>query len=260
MARNIGIDLGMRDSDIKWMTFVDSDDWIHPQYLETLLRAVEKDNTLISVCNIQRVDKMLPMKEINCSSDIEKSESLYLKYANRVINVSACGKMYNKKCFENIRYPEGKLWEDLATTYKLLFSVPYCSVINEALYFYYNNEDGVVKRSWSPQRLDEFEAYETQLKFFKQAEYKDIFDTLQLTYIKAISYSYFMLRKSSISQKEKKYYEKLLSRKMRIALNGYGGKLKFKENIGIYETAYPQGINMYWYIKGLLNKLRNRGN
>lgn len=258
-ARNTGIEWGLKDSDNKWFAFVDSDDWIHPQYLEILLSAAEQNDVLISVCGIMRVDKKEPMEKISCSSYIKKSETLYLDYARKIVNVSACGKLYNKKCFESIRYPIGKQWEDLATTYKLILAVPYCSVIDEALYYYFNNPEGIVKRFWSPRRLDEFVAYETQLKFFEQDEkWKEIFEALQLSYIRAISYSYFMLRDSLMPAKEKKYYGRILSKKMKKALASYKGKLKFVENLGIYETAYPLIVDLFWRIRSALNKLKKK--
>ena len=39
-ARNAGIDWAFANSDSEWITFIDSDDWIHPKYLETLYNAV----------------------------------------------------------------------------------------------------------------------------------------------------------------------------------------------------------------------------
>lgn len=259
-ARNAGIDWVLLHRNSQWLSFVDSDDWIHPQYLEFLLSAVQSNHVLISVCSIEKVDKMNKVEMQECSSYVKKSEELYLEYAKKIVNVSACGKLYNIKCFDTIRYPLNKQWEDLATTYKIILSVPKCAVINQSLYYYYNNPEGIVKRSWSSNRLDELEAYETQLKFFeKQERWKDIYDTLQLTYIKAISYSYFMERESDMDQKSKKYYGKLLSRKMRYALKQYNDlKISFKENLGIYETAYPHLMSIYWHGRGIINKLKSK--
>ena len=257
-ARNAGIDWALAHSNSQWLTFVDSDDWIHPQYLEALLSAAKCNHVLISTCGIEKVDKQDKLEMKECSSYVKKSEELYLEYAQKTVNMVACGKLYNIKCFHTVRYPLNKQWEDLATTYKIIFSVPECAVINQNLYYYYNNPEGIVRHSWTPKRLDELEAYEAQLKFFgKQEKWKDIYETLQLTYIKTISYSYFMERESDMDQKSKKYYGKLLSRKMRYALKQYNDlKISFKENLGIYETAYPHLMSIYWHGRGIINKLK----
>ena len=56
-ARNTGLDWMFANSESSYVTFIDSDDWIHPQYLETLLGTIEKNNAGVSVANFQRMDE-----------------------------------------------------------------------------------------------------------------------------------------------------------------------------------------------------------
>jgi glycosyltransferase involved in cell wall biosynthesis len=54
-ARNAGIEWSFDHSNSGWMTFIDSDDWVHPQYLELLHRAcLENGTALRSVSMLQR--------------------------------------------------------------------------------------------------------------------------------------------------------------------------------------------------------------
>lgn len=46
-ARNSGIEWAFKNSDSQWITFIDSDDWVHPQYLELLLNANITNSTSI---------------------------------------------------------------------------------------------------------------------------------------------------------------------------------------------------------------------
>ncbi len=46
VARNRGIE----ESRGKWIAFIDSDDWIEPEYLETLYKNAVKNNTDVSIC------------------------------------------------------------------------------------------------------------------------------------------------------------------------------------------------------------------
>ena len=48
-ARNAGIDWAFANSQSEWLTFIDSDDWVHPEYLERLLNAAITQNVSISV-------------------------------------------------------------------------------------------------------------------------------------------------------------------------------------------------------------------
>ena len=49
-ARNAGIDWVMANSDSSWITFVDSDDWIHPNMLKHLFELNRDHGTQISAC------------------------------------------------------------------------------------------------------------------------------------------------------------------------------------------------------------------
>ena len=57
VARNTGLDWIFANSCSTYVTFVDSDDWIHPQYLEILLYILEKNNVPVSVGGFQGVER-----------------------------------------------------------------------------------------------------------------------------------------------------------------------------------------------------------
>ena len=50
-ARNAGIDWAFENSNSEWITFIDSDDWVHPKCLEALVRAAQIYGTEIAICN-----------------------------------------------------------------------------------------------------------------------------------------------------------------------------------------------------------------
>ena len=52
-ARNVGIDWSFSESDSDWLTFVDSDDWIHLEYLEILFREAVAHRTNVCICDFQ---------------------------------------------------------------------------------------------------------------------------------------------------------------------------------------------------------------
>ena len=49
-ARNKALDWILSNSDSEYVTFVDSDDWVHPRYLELLYKANNNLGTSISQC------------------------------------------------------------------------------------------------------------------------------------------------------------------------------------------------------------------
>ena len=110
-ARNAGIDWAFANSDSEWITFIDSDDWIHPKYLETLYNAVKETGCEISICGYEETTGDSPkVDDINLQAVIVSTEDFFCEH--NVNAVVAWGKLYKKELFREIRYPVGKLHED----------------------------------------------------------------------------------------------------------------------------------------------------
>ena len=161
-ARNAGIAWAMKHSDSRWITFVDSDDWIHPLYLEALYTAAQDCG--ISVCFRSKTHgEELP---VTTSFTIRhlSPEDYYMTYMGN--STVAWAKLYAKNLFKNIRYPVGKLHEDQFVTYKLLFQFDTIPFIEEQLYAHYLNPNGIMLSPWTPGKLDVLAALEEQVDFF----------------------------------------------------------------------------------------------
>lgn len=133
-ARNYGIDQ-MKG---QYVTFIDSDDWVEPTYLEYLYRNICSDvdiSTCVYVCcgnGSRRPWKTLPDEpDIMCTKDA----LLSLLYDEK-INVSAHGKLYRSTLFKEVRFPFGKHYEDVGTTYKLIQRARSVSIGGSQLYNY----------------------------------------------------------------------------------------------------------------------------
>lgn len=164
-ARNTGLDWVYANSDSQWIFFHDNDDWIHPETLERLLKAAQEMKTGIAICGYQSTKGEEPViKQEDLSSVAWKPEDFYMQ---RFINATVCwGKLYHRSVFSGKRYPEGKYIEDEFLTYQLLFSQEILAVIPAPLYAYFVNPAGISKKTWQPKRLDAWEAYEQQIRFF----------------------------------------------------------------------------------------------
>lgn len=166
-ARNAGIDWVFGNSDSRWFTFIDSDDWIHPQTLERLLQAAEAYNTAVSVCGYAETAGENPAvtAESMCACSVDPRWF----YCSRFINATvAWGKLYRRELFENVRYPVGKIHEDEFVTYRLLMESGRIAVLEAPLYAYFVNPAGITKKGWSPRKLHAWEAYEQQIAFFEE--------------------------------------------------------------------------------------------
>ena len=101
-ARNAGIDWAIINSDSQWPSFVDSDDWIHKQMFELLLRANSEANSDICVAEYQVIKKS--SEAFNEKLDFSSIETAICSpddmYLIRSVNpATAWGKLFRKTCF-----------------------------------------------------------------------------------------------------------------------------------------------------------------
>ena len=205
VARNAGIDWVFANSDSQWLTFIDSDDWIHPQMLESLLDGVNSYSTDVAVCGYMETGTAVESTRIfGVHYELWNPEEFYLKHnTNAVI---ACGKLYRRKCFSDIRYPPGKIHEDEFTTYKILFAQKTVAVTALPLYFYFRNEEGITKSAWTPKRLDAVAALKEQASFFKDNNFYGALDFAAVYCVEKICQQKAMINQSQLPAREKKAY------------------------------------------------------
>ena len=172
-ARNAGIDWVFANSDSQWFTFVDSDDWVHPQMLEKLLLAAENRNTSISICGYGETAGENPVVLPEDLESVCMDPGWF--YRNRFINATvAWGKLYRRELFETVRYPVGKLHEDEFVTYRLLLQCREVAVLAAPMYAYYVNPASITRKNWSPRKLHAWEAFEQQIAFFEARGDRDM--------------------------------------------------------------------------------------
>lgn len=169
-ARNAGIDWAFERSDSEWLTFIDSDDWVHPKYLEELFAAAKSFGNDISVCSFKYTyGESVDPTDNEIIIERKEVESFFCELPINAI--VAWGKLYKKVLFSHIRYPYGRLHEDEFVTYKVLFKTSEITFVNYPLYYYYQNHEGIINSKWSPKKLDLFDAHIEQYKFFQKNNY-----------------------------------------------------------------------------------------
>ena len=200
-ARNAGIQYVRQNEKIDdiWISFIDSDDFVHPLYLECLYGGKASNVDIVS-CGFVR--KSLFEIDVIDKDDIKyeiisTEEYWYRKKTNATV---VWGKLYKFNCFDNIKYPLEKIFEDEFTSYKILFKYEKIAVIWTPLYYWRLNLSSITQREWTPNRMDVMEALQEQMDFFREhghsMAYRQSLLSLythnirQLAYVKALSPKY----------------------------------------------------------------------
>lgn len=167
VARNTALDWVMEHSDSQWIMFIDSDDWVHPQILQTLLDLALTYHVKVSACGyLETADGTLSVSEGQLEPKLWDAKEFY--YWQKLLGTVPWGKLYAKDCFESIRYPAGMYFDDEFVTYRILLAQEKIPMVTAPMYGYYMNPEGLTKRPWIVRRLDVWKAYEQQIRFFEE--------------------------------------------------------------------------------------------
>lgn len=255
-ARNTGIAWAFENSDSKYLTFIDSDDWIHPQYLELLFQAVDEKLVSVSVCNFERSDGLgegVPECVADFSFEQMDAETLLVDH---VWNFNyAWGKLYQKQYFQEVRYPEGKNFEDTFTTYKLLFAAKQIVLIDKPLYFYFKNENGITRSPWTPKELVVFEAMKDQLFFYRKNGYMHALEKEEYLYVNHFAYQICRIRENKAELKQNRVYLRRLRREMMKLIHQNPDRFGYRKMPQCYEAAFPGLMKIYHQVGGVIHKI-----
>jgi len=245
-ARNTGIDYVMQHSTSHWLAFVDSDDWVHPDYLKVLYAVAEETSCKISVCGFFRTEGEAFPEEQDDSILCMSADDYYCGQIHGGVTAVAWNKLYHRSLFKKLRYPIGKLHEDEFTTYLAIYQTGKIGVTPAQLYAYYQNPEGIMRSEWNPRRMHVLEAFEQQLAFAREHGHDRFLQKIAKQYIYGV---YEHLQKAQV------IYRKELRRKLRTALKlgrECGCFPGTWNNLWAYEAAYP--CKVFWWVLSKIAK------
>ena len=166
-ARNYGIDRITGE----YLTFVDSDDYVAPDYIEKLYGMIREDGSDISVCGVtgfylnDKGEEVFP--DFICAGEhlcFSADDALAKMLRQNGFDTEAWAKMYKASLFDEVRYPVGVYNEDLPTTYKCFLKADKVSFSEDKLYYYLQRAGSIMGNGLNLKR------------------YRDAFNNAQLLY------------------------------------------------------------------------------
>lgn len=158
--------------DTKYVTFIDSDDYIDDYYLERMIsvfRATKADVVIMG--DMPFYEGKEHNSKFNSSNSIyefDAEEALRKMLYGDGINPCACGKGFDSELVKRHLFPKGKIYEDLATTYKMLGDAQKIEVIDCYPYHYLQRRGSIRHSAWSDSCFDVIEAAKAIITYVQE--------------------------------------------------------------------------------------------
>lgn len=173
-ARNAGLDVATG----QFVSFIDSDDWIDSKLYEKVMSVRGATSAEIIMFDIVQFDGEAFLNRFNYTKEtgiVVSGEEVTKQILLDKIGSEVVKAVYSVNCWASIRFPNGRLYEDIPTTYHVYEKASKVAFVNEALYMYRVNHDSI---SYTPNPIKPYHFYLGYRDHFEYAliHYPDIIE------------------------------------------------------------------------------------
>ena len=254
-ARNTGIE----NSKGALLLMVDSDDYIAPNMIESLYNGYLCTEADIVICDYEQgIDREYSFSVNDSDFRVFDFETImkrvYADGHDALRFISPWGKLYNADLFASIRYPEGKIFEDIYVTHQLLQKARKVAVVDQKYVYYYRHDDSIMHRPFHLGKLDYLDALKERIGFFQSNGYSQLEKDAYEEYLHSLIWEYSRVR-DILHDKEAK--KEICNRFREVYKEGYGSERYPQETATFLKTfnTNPELIVWYWKINSRLKRI-----
>lgn len=161
-ARNAGLEIIKGE----YVFFLDGDDFIHYQCIDKLNEIAAANQCDIVQCDFEK-------GTADVFSSVEKKYSLAFYNCEQALSgfrykTIVWGKLLKRKMLEEVRFPEGKIYEDEAVYYRFTYCAARIAITDEKLYYYFQSANSVMRNDAKETKEYFTDILEERIAFFEE--------------------------------------------------------------------------------------------
>ena len=168
-ARNAGFAVATGEL----ISFIDSDDYIEPEFLSALYRGLKEQKAEVAECGVVYVaedGRILRHRPIAPVAEMGKMEALSRLVREDGVYDTVWNRLYRREMVEGLPFAVGKLNEDAFWTYHVLDRVEKLAVVDKPLYNYLQRGSSIIGVGYNLRRLDGLEALMGRMEYLQKYE------------------------------------------------------------------------------------------
>ena len=251
-ARNTG----MRAATGEYFSFVDGDDFVHPDMYRILYDGVRKEKLKIGICSFQTFEHMEVSKfsgnGFNKERIVTSQEIIQLLFTpQRTDIVIACCKLYHRSLIMKFPFPMERYREDEFTIYRYWFEVDRVYYTEQKLYYYFQRSDSILHSENSKKETDYYDALLERHQYFIEHGITEKFICMDAYFCVTQLYNSFFLNQIGDSDK-KRYYITKYKQMYDTAYN------IIKPDRYFFARFFPQIHLLVWKVKRKIKEKNNK--
>lgn len=239
-ARNAGLDAATGE----FIAFVDSDDWVEIDFIETLCKNAKKENADISIIGCTLVwdnGRKKPVSKDKGYYVFNKEKAIKEMLIQRKFECMVCQKMYRKQIFDTVRFPVGKLYEDVAVSMPTFLRAKKVVVSGNHGYNYYQRNDSIVNSKFDERKLYFLECCQNIIKYSDKHE--KMYDTeAHIFYLRALMMFALTLYQNSENEENTEYIEQEIKKNKKYIWNNMYLELRKKVILSLICIGFSRNI------------------
>lgn len=166
-ARNAGLEI----ANGKYISFIDSDDWIDSKFIETLYHDMKENNAQIAApgfCLAYEDGSYVNDSKVDKLTIYNTQEALETFLFNGYLTPCVASKLWDIRLWTDVRCPQGKLHEDQYTTYKLIDKAKKIVFDPGTKYYYFKHHGSIGHSHFNKKTYDLLEAINEEYNFITE--------------------------------------------------------------------------------------------